>query len=197
MKLADRDFLIVVGNQGMGKTVWTKQYLQGFARRFLYDPLAMYPGFDYAGLDRLDAEAADKHSPDTFSIGSPYYDDIQIMGNLAYAWGRCTYAIEECGTIFRRGELIPQWARRLIFMGRFPAVNLVLVAQRAASIPIDIRSQANRIITFRQHEPDDLSALRSTFGLEQCRLLPTLETLECMDWHNGEISRYRVQPKAA
>jgi hypothetical protein len=194
MQLADRDFLIVVGNQGCGKTVWTKQYLGGFTRRFLYDPLAIYPAFDYGGLDRLDPDNANRISPTVFSIASPFYDDIPTLGNLAYAWGRCTFAIEECGTIFRRGEILANWARRLIFMGRFPAVNLVLVAQRAASIPIDIRSQANRIITFRQHEPDDLSALRSTMGLDNARLLPTLDTLECLDWHQGEITRYIVKP---
>lgn len=194
MKLNDRDFLIVVGNQGHGKTVWTRQYLGGFSRRLLYDPLAMYPGFDYSALDHL--PAADLAANESFSIGSPFYEDIPILGNLAYAWGHCTLAIEECGTIFRRGELIPNWARRLIFMGRFPAVNLVLVAQRAASIPIDIRSQANRIVTFRQHEPDDLSALRSTFGLENARILPTLQRLECLDWHDGEISRYSIDPAA-
>ncbi|MDE2021250.1 MAG: hypothetical protein KGJ13_13020, partial [Patescibacteria group bacterium] len=78
MQLADRDFLIVVGNQGMGKTVWTRQYLQAFSRRLLYDPLAMYPNFDYAGLDQLDPDQAEQKSPDHFSIGSPYYDDISI-----------------------------------------------------------------------------------------------------------------------
>jgi hypothetical protein len=194
MQLADRDFLIVVGNQGCGKTVWTWQYLAAFSRRFLYDPLAIYPAFDYNGLDRIDPDAVNGSCPAVFSIASPFYDDIPILGNLAYTWGKCTFAIEECGTIFRRGELLADWARRLIFMGRFPAVNLVLVAQRAASIPIDIRSQANRIITFRQHEADDLSALRSTFGLDNTRLLPSLNTLECLDWQNGEVSRYIVKP---
>lgn len=196
MKLSDRAFVIVVGNQGCGKTVWTRQFLGGFSRRFLYDPLAMYPGFDYGGLDRLDGERA-KHGisdRENFSIASPFYEDLPVLGSLAYGWGRCTFAIEECGTIFRRGELLPNWARRLIFMGRFPGVNLVLVAQRAASIPIDIRSQANRIVTFRQHEADDLSALRSTFGLEQARKLPSFPDLECLDWQNGEISRYTATP---
>ncbi|MDE2020650.1 MAG: hypothetical protein KGJ13_09970, partial [Patescibacteria group bacterium] len=51
--MADRDFVIVVGNQGMGKTVWTIRYLGAFARRFLYDPVGAYPGFDYRGLDHL------------------------------------------------------------------------------------------------------------------------------------------------
>lgn len=192
MFLNDRAFVIVVGNQGCGKTVWTKKYLGAFPRRFLYDPLAVYPGFDYSGLDRIsDVERA---PPKNFSIASPFFDDIPILGSLAYAWGNCTFAVEECGTIFRRGELLADWARRLIFMGRHQAVNLVLIAQRAASIPIDIRSQANRIVTFRQHETDDLSALRSTFGLDNARLLPTLNTLECLDWQNGEISRYIVKP---
>lgn len=174
----------------MGKTVWTIRFLSGFNRRFLYDPVGAYPGFDYRGLDHL--HDGDIAAYEKFSIASPFIEDLPILGNLAFCSGNCTITIEECGTIFRRGELIPNWARRLIFMGRHPRVNLILVAQRAASIPIDIRSQAGRIISFRQHEADDLSALRSTLGLEKARLLPTLNCLECFDWQNGDISRYTL-----
>ena len=188
--MLERDFIIVVGNQGMGKTVWTMRYLGAFTRRFLYDPVGAYPGFDYRGLDRL--HGGEISPRDKFSIASPFFEDLPILGNLAFSAGNCTITIEECGTIFRRGELIPNWARRLIFMGRHPKVNLILVAQRAASIPIDIRSQASRIISFRQHEADDLSALRSTLGLDNARKLPELNRLECFDWHNGDISRYPV-----
>jgi DNA helicase HerA-like ATPase len=120
--------------------------------------------------------------------------DLPILGNAAFGAGTCTLIIEECAIIFRRGEILDDWAKRLIFMGRHQSVNLVLIAQRAAKIPIDIRSQASRVITFRQTEPDDVAAIAERIGFDARDEIPALPDLHCIDWDNGAVRRYPVRP---
>jgi DNA helicase HerA-like ATPase len=118
-----------------------------------------------------------------------------MLGNAAYAAGNCTFVVEECALIFKRGEELQDWAKPLVFMGRIQRVSLVLIAQRASKIPMDIRSQASRIITFRQTEPADVSALIDRIG-EDAETIPDLPPLTCIDWEEGKVSRYSI-PKPA
>lgn len=46
-------------------------------------------------------------------------------------------------------------------------VGLFMVAQRPGSVPINIRSQAERVITFRQREPRDIAWLTEWAGNEE------------------------------
>lgn len=46
-------------------------------------------------------------------------------------------------------------------------VGLYMVAQRPGSVPINIRSQAERVITFRQREPRDIAWLTEWSGSEE------------------------------
>ena len=100
--------------------------------------------------------------------------------------------------LFDRGEDVAQWARPLIYMGREPKLNLVLVAQRIIAIPPDIRSQATRIVTFLQTEMSDCKALSQRFGGEYEDEIRMLPELHCLDWQAGQgVARYSVRPPAA
>jgi hypothetical protein len=83
----------------------------------------------------------------------------------------------------------------MVFMGREPRLNLVLVAQRANAVPISVRSQASRIVTFLQTEPADVRALAERIGREHADEIAQLPELECLDWQaGGAVRRYRVHP---
>src|SRR3970282_576978 len=160
-----RDFIIVVGNQGYGKTVWTKIYGNAKKRLLVFDPKAEYPNVDYVS-------SPEDYIPDiinrrvaAFRYGTYFPEELPLFGNAAYSAGDCTLILEECALLFYRGEELAPWARPLIFMGREPKLNLVLVAQRANKIPIDIRSQAGRIVVFGQTELADVRALSVLTGL--------------------------------
>ena len=100
--------------------------------------------------------------------------------------------------LFDKGENLPEWFRRAVFMGREPELNLVLVAQRAVSIPLDVRSQANRIITFLQTDPGDVRAISERIGRDFRDEIPRLEMLECLDWEPArDVKRYRIPFPAA
>lgn len=191
--MLDRDFIVIVGNQGFGKSTWAKHYAKTKPRRFVFDPMRSYSGVDF------DSDPSDwvpdfvTNPPKTFSRGTFIREEIEPLAYTAYAVGDCVFIIEECAVVFQRGEQLQDWAKPLIFMGRHKRVSLVLIAQRAAKIPIDIRSQATRFISFRQTEPDDVSAVVDRIG-EAGEELPYLEKLACIDWNNGSLSRYSIGP---
>lgn len=192
----DRDFIVVFGNQGFGKSVWKKSYTASKTRLLEYDPLAADSSVDFVtdpsvwGQDVLDGNIK------TFRYGTYYREELPLFGSLAFAVGECTFSIEECGTLFVRGERMDQWLSDLVFMGRHPQVNLICVAQRASSVLVDVRSQAQRIVTFLQTEPNDVKALCDRVGSEYEEEIRSLPKLHCMDFDmtTGTVDRYAVTP---
>lgn len=188
-----RDFIIVSGLQGFGKTVWTKSYAAPKTRLLLYDPKAEYPNVDYMTKPENWVERVLTGEQKEFRFGTYQSADVEMIGSTAYAVGDCTLILEECKMLFDRGEDVAQWARPLIYMGREPRVNLVLVAQRVTAIPPDIRTQANRIVTFLQTDEVDCRALASRIGCDKDEIRSLAER-ECLDWEAGraEPARYTI-----
>lgn len=190
-----RDFILVCGNQGFGKSVWTKIYGARKSRLLIFDPKAEYLGVDYQTPPDEWIDGVIERRVSAFRFGTYYPEEIEMLWHAAYAAGNCTLINEECTLLFNRGEDIPRWARPMVFMGREPQLNLVLVTQRANSIPIAIRSQASRIVSFLQTEPEDVRALAARIGRDHAEAISTLPELECLDWQAGEgVRRYSVHP---
>lgn len=190
-----RDFILVCGNQGFGKSVWTKIYAAQKSRLLVFDPKAEYPGIDYMTPPEEWIPGVVERTREAFRFGTYLAEEIEMLWHAAFAATNCTLINEECTLLFNRGEDIPEWARPMVFMGREPQLNLVLVTQRAHSIPVSIRSQTSRIVTFLQTEPDDVRALAARIGREHIDAIATLPELECLDWQAGEgVRRYAVRP---
>lgn len=191
-----REFIIIFGNQGEGKTVWAKSYARHQKRLLVFDPVADYTFVDYATPPDEWQPGVINGGLKSFRFGTYYQEELPLFAHTAFAAGDCTFLIEECALIFKRGEELHDWAKPLVFMGRHRRVNLVLVAQRATKIPIDIRSQANRIITFKQTEPNDVSALGERMGNNVENEIPSLQKLHCLDLDLGTMAlrRYSVAP---
>lgn len=189
-----RDFIVVFGAQGFGKSVWTKAYAAPKKRLLVFDPLASY-AVDFSTDPEIWLRDVIHGRRREFRFGTWHAEEMGMFGNAAYAAGDCTLIIEECALMFQRGENLADWAKPLIFMGRHRAVNLVLVAQRATSIPIAIRSQATRVVSFLQTEPDDVRALSERIGSQWRDEISALPELHCLDWQPGRpVERYRVTP---
>lgn len=190
-----RDFILVCGNQGFGKTVWTKLYASTKTRKLVFDPKGEYPGVDFLTPPQEWIPGVVERRTSQFSFGSYLAEEIEMLWHAAFAATNCTLINEECTLLFNRGEDVPEWARPMVFMGREPQLNLVLVTQRAHSIPVGIRSQASRIVTFLQTEPDDVRALATRIGRDRMDEIASLPELECLDWQAGQgVRRYAVRP---
>lgn len=189
-----RDFIFVVGLQGYGKSVWTKAYSQAKRRLFVSDPTASFPGVDYQWEPEI-LDAILRGEVQDFRLGTYDAEELPLFGHAAFAAANCAFVIEESALMFKRGADLDGWAKRLVYMGRHAQVDLILVAQRAMAIPLAIRSQATRVITFAQTEPDDVDAVCERIGGDHYDEIRSLPPLECLDWEQGTgVRRYPVTP---
>jgi hypothetical protein len=186
--------VIVLGKRGYGKTTWLNKYAERFPRIFVFDPFRTFPA-DYLTCDEIISRLESKWFQETprYRVGSNVIDDLEVLGSASFLTGKCCLIIEECGIAFYKGERIPEWLQEAVFLGRQQELNYVMTSQRAASIPIELRSQANRFISFRQTEKRDLEWTRDYLG-EHYEELPNLDELECLDSDGKIVSRYRISP---
>lgn len=163
---------------------------------FVSDPAASYPNVDFNTPPEDYIPGICDGSIKRFRVGTYIDEELSMFVNAAFGTGDCCLVIEECGLVFKRGADVPAFFKPMLFMGRHQRADLLLVAQRAASIPIAMRSQVNRIVSFRQDDPDDVDALCERIGREYADTLPELEKLECLDWDRDSrrIRRYMVKP---
>lgn len=186
-----REITIVLGKTGFGKSYWTRQYLKGYRRGFLYDPVRETEGVTWYD-DQTIMERYDNGSlQGEFFCATSDENTVNTFGNMAFLLGNCIFAVEEASLVFEKGARVEGWAKNIIFLGRHRNVSMLVTAQRAASIPIELRSQATRIVSFAQHESNDLQWLKDFYG-ERVEELPRLPHYVCLDSTDGEIKQYRV-----
>lgn len=184
-----REVIIVLGVTGSGKTTWTKKFTDGETRLLAYD---IAHDFNVAYMNAEELIEQNENPPETFRYGVWTPDDVETLIASAFVWGKCTLMLEELSTLYKTGEKISGPIGEVVYLGRHQTVTLICIAQRATSIPIAIRSQASRIVTFRQQEDDDVKSLVGKFGKERCARMTGLQDLHCMDWWKGEVSEYKI-----
>lgn len=187
-----REIIIVLGKTGYGKSRWTWQYIAGKPRVFCYDPLHDAPNMEWRDAPGLvDAYDEQQFHGEGFRYATADFGALDCIGHMAYLVGNCVLVVEEASLIYRKGQPISGWSQNIVFLGRHRNVSLLVTAQRAASIPIEMRSQASRIVTFAQTEGDDIGWLRGAFG-SQIDNVATLQRGQCLDSDAGEIRCYSI-----
>jgi len=192
MSAGVRDVVIITGITGYGKSTWLEQYLKKYKRLIIFDPFRAIPA-EYISGDTLieKHESGELKTADKYRYGIYTLFDLPLAGAIAYLNGNCAFVIEECGFAFRKGQPIPDWLQEGIFLGRHQFLSMIFTAQRAISIPIELRSQSNRFITFRQTEPEDVKWCREKLG-DLIEELPLLPKYTCFDAEDNSVSRYMV-----
>jgi hypothetical protein len=190
----EREVIIIIGKTRYGKSTWLNKYLANKPRKFTFDP------FQKAQAEYLDADTLiERHekgllrNPQPFSIGSRHIPDIDLLASVAFLNGHSYFSIEECGVAFYKGERLSEPLQEAIFLGGHQWLSIVLVAQRAVSIPIELRSQATRFISFLQTEKNDVRWCEDYLG-DRFKEVGTLEKFECLDYENNTVSRYKILP---
>ena len=188
---------------GWGKTLWTKVYSSHARRMLVFDPTISYPrvGYDNAnhGLDEF-LESIDGFSlfeeediRREFRVGTSNPERVSQLGGAAFVTGNNLLVLEEASMLFEKGQRrLEPWLSRIVFLGRHQRCSVCVLAQRFMSIPIDIRSQASRVVTFNQHEEDDVSYLQSVFGKEDSKRINSLPKFMCLDRCGIETFEYSI-----
>jgi DNA helicase HerA-like ATPase len=191
-----RDIVLVIGKTGFGKSWWSKLFAQKYARKFIYDP-AMSKEYEclYSSMNEImqKYDEGELETDSKFSLGVILPTEVEGMVNLSFGIGNNLLVLEELGTFFPKGmRQLPDYMMKQCFLGRHRACSMVLIAQRAISIPIDLRGQFNRIVTFQQSEDDDVSWLIGKYGREKAESIPFLPKFTCLDNWDGQVSSYSI-----
>lgn len=181
ISVENRSVIVVTGRTGSGKSVWSRRVSAGYQRRMIYDPFATYncQVVDSEGLILLhESNQVDRKG---FCIQFRDAALLPLAADICYSLGDCLLVVEEMGVVLNGMRATPDWLRRLIFLGRHRDVSLMLVAQRAASVPTDVRSQCSRFVAFAQSEFVDRDWIKKSFGPEVADRVGSLKTLHCID----------------
>jgi len=187
----EREVTIVLGKSGQGKTTWVQQQIEQLDRVLVWDPKKQYRNIEFRP-DLPDLINREKR-PETFRYGTVFPEHAEDIGDAGMLAGNCTIVLEECTVCLDKKNILPDWIRDPLFLGRERGVSIIAVSQRPASIPIFLRSQASRIVTFNQTEDDDVLWLKKLFGQDMLNL----NILECLDWTlspPGPVKRYSIAP---
>lgn len=192
-----RDITIVLGKTGFGKSLFSKLMTKNSKRFLVFDPLGSYenvtwlrPSDLYELYDNNDGQLGKK-----FRLGIFEFEALETFGLMAFVTGDNILLIEEASQVFPKGCALPDWTNKLTFMGRHQSCSLLITAQRASSIPIDLRSQANRVVSFRQSEPNDLKWLSEFFDKQQQHQITQLKVGQCLDFQDNLVTNIDILPQ--
>lgn len=183
-----REVVLVCGVTGSGKTTWARQFTRKLSRLLVYD-IAL--SFDVEYVDAGTIAALTDGPPPAFRLGIYDPRDADVLCAAAFMVGDCWLVLEEISTLYNIGQRIHGPLQEAVLLGRQRSLSILAISQRASYIPITLRSQASRVITFRQQEPADLKWLADFIG-KQAEILPSLPDLSCLDWHKGIVSQYAI-----
>lgn len=160
-------------------------------RIFSYDILGqMYA--EYKPVADIAGEVKDKTLPEKFRYGIYDPSEAEALVACAYVAGNCWLVLEEISTLFNVGGKIDGPYRDAVLIGRHQRVSIMAIAQRAVNIPITLRSQASRFISFRQQESADIDTLSDIIGKENAQRCKSFPDLHCMDWEKGVTTEYKI-----
>lgn len=196
--LHERDILACTGMTGYGKSSWMKLYTEYTTRLLIYDPKKSYPDVVWCEKAEDIEQALLDGELTEFRMGISDPNEVDAMAETAFTLGDNLFVIEECATVFEKGQRnISPPLRHIIFLGREAKCSIGLLAQRASYIPTDLRSQFTRMITFYQHEGIDIAWLGDNLGKQHLEEVPTLPKFCCLDYNAEDdlnhVTKYSIK----
>lgn len=108
---------------------------------------------------------------------------VRLIRFLRYIEKPVSLILEEAHILFKNSTIHRQIKEHLVeicFMGAHYGIDAILLSQRAASLPPDVRSQAQFFVSFKQKEQADLDYLRKKGGASDntCQIVANLKKYE-------------------
>lgn len=178
-----REVILVLGKTGSGKTTWARNYIKTLSRVIVAE--AGYNEFDIIPCPTFDSlidkiEKEDKGGRGIFRVSyTPLYHEQPMMFDVARCTKNVHLVIEEADR-YDDPRSCEEYDE-IISRGRHYGVSIIGISLYPAKIPASLRSQASRVICFRQHEPKDVKYFYDVIG-EAADQLPTLGQFEFLDW---------------
>lgn len=171
-----REVILITGKTGSGKSTLFRKMILKEKRFIILDTLSEYkelylpfPALFVNDLETLYDCLADYHNSPFQIVFDPEDPEAVLkLGNgqeisvfeeackLVYTHlEKVTLGVEEIASLVSPG-FAPEYLRKIIRFGRHSSISLYATTQRPPEIPPVIRSQLTKLISFAQHEPNDL-----------------------------------------
>ena len=159
-----RDFLIVVGKSGSGKTHHVWERLKKVKRAIIIDPVGgEYDANYFDDGAELISYIKDKK---VFRVAVTDERYLPALCHASMAIPGTTLVIDEAQRVIPPFEELSPEFENVIYRGRHTQTSAYIIAQRASTIHIAMRSQWTQISAFWQTEPADISWLKKATGEE-------------------------------
>lgn len=175
-----REVVLIFGKTGTGKSFFANKFLWNYSRVAIIDPMQEYEGLKCFDLEEV--EKFTRYSPHLFRVCLDRPDLAEAVFSWGYNRGDMVIAVEEAQRVLPGGSAqIPEPILDAIYRGRHVNLSIVIIAQRASTVNIHVRSQWTRIIAFRQTEPDDIKYIMNQTG-------ERLDLAALPPWHYFDIT---------
>jgi hypothetical protein len=168
---------IIFGKTGTGKSSLAKEFIKGFSRVIICDPLNEYPGLIFTSFIDI-AEYWKEYQPEKFVFVCRFENDM----DYDYVFKLCII-IEDLLLVVEEAELYisPQTKSseflNMVRYGRHHGISLLGIARRVTELSPDFRAMCDTVISFKQNFPRDLKTMEE-IGLEGLDVLHDYEFKE-------------------
>ena len=101
----EREIVLVMGMTGWGKSWWSKLYHKKWNRSLVYDPAMSFPNVMWGTMDQHSNTLFNSEElPQHFKLGFVEPEEIDRGGSATFAIGDMVYFIEECASVFEKGQ---------------------------------------------------------------------------------------------
>lgn len=173
--MAQNLVLVVLGRKGSGKSTLVREVIREFDRVVILDYIGEYGAEVNArvieGFEACVHELVENAKRPRFRLSLRVVDTDEALRvlSVAYELPRTLLVVEEA-SVYCTPQSLPVEVARFVRFGRHREISQVYVAQRPSMLHRDITSQADVIVSFRQHEQRDVDYLRGIMGEEAERV---------------------------
>lgn len=171
------DKVLIIGRTGCGKTTLVKHLLSSIKKYIIYDTVGEYGDLAPEAENLLEFfEYIEAQEPRLvyFTDRDSEFDKIC---RIVYALSKTYFVVDEIDN-FCKSNYTPDYLTKVIRYGRKYNIGLIFVTRRPAEVSRLLTSQASKIISFTQHEPNDIKYLAPIIpGSERILTLPRFSLL--------------------
>lgn len=160
----------VFGHKGSGKSTLVKELVEEHDRVIIFDTMGEYEGAieDFSEAVRELGRVQDARRFRVAIRLPEDYDALEAM-EVAYDVTDCLVVFEEV-SFYCSPSSMPTILKKFVRYGRHRQISQIYVSRRPAEINRDLTAQSDLIVSFRQHEPNDVDYLRKLMGPDADKL---------------------------
>lgn len=171
MKFRRDDIILIVGKRRSGKTYWLKHYLMRLAttrtRYVLYDTNWEYQpqrnGIQTTNLTQIINHFNAGQLEIIYKPTEKTVEKFDLFCKVCFQLNNIVVVIEEIEQ-YANAYNVPRYFKKIIDIGRHKGLGLICTSRRALRLPSDLPFNADHIIIFRQHRPQDLDYMAQWVG---------------------------------